>query len=109
VNGERDSPVAVGLDPTVDRSIHPSLTPRSDPDLVYAAPSAVGHISTGPTRRTCHSDGVTTSWMKINNPAYSHMTDRREVFEARRDRWQGRRARWLRPVLSPEIVGYRAR
>jgi len=45
------------------------------------------------------SDGVSTSWVKIKNPAYSQMTGRRELFEARRDRRQARRRDWHRPEL----------
>jgi ATP-dependent DNA ligase len=36
-----------------------------------------------------HTDGVQTSWIKIKNPTYSHMTGRRELFERRDDRRQG--------------------
>ena len=48
---------------------------------------------------TYATEGVSTSWMKIKNPAYSQMTGRRELFEARRDRRQTRRRGWRRPEL----------
>lgn len=31
-----------------------------------------------------HTDGRTTSWLKVKNPAYSQMEGRRELFESRR-------------------------
>jgi bifunctional non-homologous end joining protein LigD len=45
------------------------------------------------------TDGVSTSWVKIKNPAYSQMVGRRDVFEARRDRRQSRRRDWSAPIL----------
>jgi bifunctional non-homologous end joining protein LigD len=37
-------------------------------------------------------DGRSTSWLKIKNPQYSQLEGRREMFEARRDRHQQKRA-----------------
>ena len=45
------------------------------------------------------TDGVKTSWIKIGNPEYSHMTGRRELFESRRDTRQAERSDWRRPTL----------
>jgi bifunctional non-homologous end joining protein LigD len=47
-----------------------------------------------------HTDGVQTSWIKIKNPTYSHMTNRRELFERRRDPQGPRRRAQRIPVLS---------
>jgi ATP-dependent DNA ligase len=45
------------------------------------------------------TDGCSTSWLKIKNPDYSQMVDRREMFETRRDARQRRRPDWRAPVL----------
>jgi len=36
------------------------------------------------SKRTYQCDGRATSWLKIKNPAYSQMENRREIFESRR-------------------------
>jgi bifunctional non-homologous end joining protein LigD len=46
------------------------------------------------------TNGVSTSWVKIKNAAYSQMAGRRELFEARRDRRQARRPDYRKPVLE---------
>jgi len=38
-----------------------------------------------------HSDGVTTSWLKIKNPAYSQAIGRADAFEGRPSRQASRR------------------
>jgi bifunctional non-homologous end joining protein LigD len=48
-----------------------------------------------------HSDGCTTSWLKVRNPDYSQMDGRHEVFAPRRSTWG--RSRSARPVLCPEL------
>jgi ATP-dependent DNA ligase len=48
------------------------------------------------------TDGVSTSWVKVKNPDYSHMVGRRELFEARRDHRQHRRRDWRPPMLRLE-------
>ena len=55
----------------------------------------VGKWAAGPYE----TDGVSTSWVKIKNPAYSQMVVRRELFEQRRDVRQRRRRDWHRPAL----------
>jgi bifunctional non-homologous end joining protein LigD len=53
-----------------------------------------------------HTDGRTTSWLKIKNPDYTQIAGRHELFEHRRDKPQHRsRSRVLRPVLSYEVSG----
>lgn len=49
-----------------------------------------------------HSDGQTTSWLKIRNPDYSQIDGRHDVFAARRSVWG--RSRSARPLLSPELT-----
>jgi bifunctional non-homologous end joining protein LigD len=44
-------------------------------------------------------DGVSTSWVKVKNPAYSQIVGRRELFEARRDQRQRGRRQGRDPVL----------
>src|SRR5262245_30921107 len=44
-----------------------------------------------------HSDGVTTSWLKIKNPSYSQAIGRSGAFEGRVSRQSRRRS--ARPVL----------
>jgi ATP-dependent DNA ligase len=46
------------------------------------------------------TDGVSTSWVKVKNHAYSQMAGRRELFEVRRDRQQASRRDWRRPELK---------
>jgi bifunctional non-homologous end joining protein LigD len=48
-----------------------------------------------------YSDGQTTSWLKIRNPAYSQIEGRHDVFAPRRSAWS--RSRSARPVLCPEL------
>jgi len=51
-----------------------------------------------------HTDGQTTSWLKIRNPEYSQIEGRHDVFAPRRSAWS--RSRSARPVLSPELAGF---
>jgi len=48
------------------------------------------------------TDGVSTSWLKIKNRAYTAIDGRRELFEARRDRRQTHPPNWSAPVLRLE-------
>jgi hypothetical protein len=50
---------------------------------------------------TYHADGVTTSWLKIKNPAYSQMESRHELFERRQP--SRTRARGSTPTLCTEL------
>jgi ATP-dependent DNA ligase len=54
------------------------------------------------------TDGISTSWIKIKNPAYSQMTGRRELFETRRDQRQRGRRNWRAPILrvTAESAGH---
>jgi ATP-dependent DNA ligase len=45
------------------------------------------------TRWAYQSESSGTSWLKVKNPKYTQMDGRRELFEVRRDKWHGRRAR----------------
>jgi len=47
-----------------------------------------------------HTDGQTTSWLKVRNPMYSQMEHRRDVFAARRSVWTRSRRRRLCSRLS---------
>jgi bifunctional non-homologous end joining protein LigD len=53
-----------------------------------------------------HTDGQTTSWLKVRNPDYSQMDGRHEVFAPRRSVWS--RSRSARPVLCPELTARRS-
>jgi ATP-dependent DNA ligase len=46
-----------------------------------------------------YTSGARTSWLKIRNPQYSQWENRRELFEARRDKAQ-RRVRPKRPAIA---------
>ena len=37
-----------------------------------------------PANGRYHSDAIRANWLKIKNPAYTHMTARHELFESRR-------------------------
>jgi ATP-dependent DNA ligase len=58
-------------------------------------------------RGAYHTDGQTTSWLKVKNPSYSQIAGRREVFETRR-RAEGTRARTTGPVLCPALAAVSA-
>jgi ATP-dependent DNA ligase len=47
-----------------------------------------------------HSEGLTTSWLKVRNPAYSQMQGRPELFGARR---VGARSKSAKPMLCTEL------
>jgi ATP-dependent DNA ligase len=52
------------------------------------------------------TDGVSTSWVKIQNPTYSQMVGRRELFETRRDQRARSRRGYQVPTLRlrlPEL------
>ena len=51
------------------------------------------------TRGTYQTDGRRTSWLKIKNPTYTQMRDRRELFAAR-----GTDSRRGRAVVRPDLV-----
>jgi bifunctional non-homologous end joining protein LigD len=52
-----------------------------------------------------HTDGQTTSWVKVRNPDYSQVEGRHDVFAPRRSVWS--RSRSARPVLCPELAARR--
>jgi bifunctional non-homologous end joining protein LigD len=54
------------------------------------------------------TDGMSTSWVKIKNPGYTHMVGRRELFEQRRDERQQRRRNWRSPMLCLTAAAVRA-
>jgi ATP-dependent DNA ligase len=56
----------------------------------------VAKWSRGPYPR----DGITTSWIKIKNPAYSQAEGRHELFERRSDQRRLHRSSRRGPVLS---------
>lgn len=49
-----------------------------------------------------HTNGQTTSWLKVKNREYSQMTGRRELFERRNDK--SRRRRYASPILCSELA-----
>ena len=49
-----------------------------------------------------HTDGQTTSWLKVRNPTYPQVEQRREVFAPRRSVWT--RSRAAAPLLAPELA-----
>ena len=54
-----------------------------------------------------HDDGITTTWFKVKNPAYSQGIDRADLFAPRRSMTAASRA--ARPVLSSELRTMAAR
>jgi bifunctional non-homologous end joining protein LigD len=46
------------------------------------------------TRGTYHTDGTTTSWLKVKNPDYSQIAGRHELFEERRGSPRGARPKY---------------
>ena len=47
-----------------------------------------------------HSDGCTTSWLKVRNPQYSQMAGRPELFGARNGPWSQVTRRKLKEKLQ---------
>ena len=90
-----------------------SIMPRIDSRLVYLDYIATHGVAL--FERVCQndlqgivakwkhgryeSDGVSTSWIRIENPDYSQWTGRRELFEKRRDLRQVRRSSRVPPTL----------
>jgi ATP-dependent DNA ligase len=52
-----------------------------------------------------HSDGQTTSWLKVRNPDYSQMEVRHDAFALRRSAWS--RSRSAQSVLCPDLAAWK--
>jgi bifunctional non-homologous end joining protein LigD len=129
----RDSPYFVAFDvlsidredlrarPLVERKRRlRALMPRNESRLVYmdhvvgrgsALFAAVCQrdlegVAAKWTRGRYHTDGHTTSWLKIRNAAYSQMHGRPELFGARRP---GTPSKAAKPVLCAELQALQRR